>query len=119
MNHPFLSGNTEQTFDYVEKRMPLHPDMSWNAACVLMAEGNKSMLALLQLCAQTDRQIILYLDSMNMRGAQIWAAYAGFCGLFFPNFKECVLTRNPDMIAYVNKHIPQHTAVKNGAQRRR
>lgn len=106
----------DQKFDYPKHRMSLARDMTLRAACVLMSEGNKELYTFLQMCCQVDRQMILILDSMNMRGAQIWAAFAGYSSGFFPHFKECVLTRNDEMIAYVNRIVPQFRAVKNNGQ---
>lgn len=55
--------------------------------------------------------MLLHLDDMSMRGAQIWVAFAGYSEGFFPKFKECVMTRNPEMIQYVNLKVPQFKAV--------
>jgi hypothetical protein len=112
MKRELLFG-VNQKFQFPKKRMSLQKDMSFRAACVLMSEGNKELYTFLQMCCQVDRQLILILDSMNMRGAQIWAAFAGYSGGFFPHFRECVTSRNEEMIAYVNQIVPQATAVKN------
>lgn len=118
MNRPLLFG-INQRFDFPQKRLSLTKDMSFLAACALMSEGNKELYSLLQLCCQVDKQLILILDSMNMRGAQIWIAFAGYSNAFFPHFKECVTNRDEEMIAYVNQHVPQYTAVKRNGHTRR
>jgi hypothetical protein len=85
--------------------------MSIRSVAVLMSEGNKNLYNLLILCAEIDPNILLTLDTMNMRGAQVWAAFSGYCGQFFPHFKECVMKREKEMIDYVNLKVPFYQAV--------
>ena len=87
--------------------------MSIRAVATLMSEGNKNCYNLLILAAEVDPNILLTLDSMNMRGAQAWAAFAGYCNYFFPHYRECIMKRDPDMISYVNQKVPQLQAVAN------
>lgn len=103
-----------QSFDFPTKRLSITREMPIRAICVLMSEGNKSLYNLLIVASEVDPNILLTLDTMNMRGAQVWVAFAGFSNKFFPHFKSCVMSRDPQMIAYVNKHVPQLTAVKDG-----
>lgn len=102
---------TDERFDYPKHRFKISRDMSGYAVSLLMSEGNKNCYDLLCFCWQTDPNIVLHLDSMNMRGAQVWAAFTGYCNRFFPEFKECVLSRKPEMIDYVNLKVPQYQAV--------
>lgn len=97
-----------------KKRLAIRREYSLAIICTLMAEGNKTVMKLCELCAQTDPQILLHLDSMGMRGAQIFYAFIGFCDGWFPRFKECVSSRNLDMIQYVNQRVLDMKAVPDG-----
>ncbi len=97
----------------IPKRMSIHREMTGEAICVLMAEGDRTVYKILVMCWQVDPNIILTLDSMNMRGAQIFAAYIGFCEGWFPMLKTCVMKRDEEMIAWVNQKVPYLTAVKD------
>ncbi len=103
----------DQAFDYPKKRFSINRDMSGAAICVLMSEGNRSCYNLLTICWEMNPNIVLTLDSMNCRGAQIWAGFAGYSNLNFPMFKECVMKRTPEMIDYINLKVPQMRAVLN------
>ncbi len=83
-----------------------------------MAEGDKTVYKILVMCIQVDPNIVLTLDTMNMRGAQIFAAFIGFCEGWFPMFKTCVMRRDEEMVAWVNQKVPYLTAVKDGGQNR-
>lgn len=99
-----------QNFELPKKRMPILREMPLEAIVQLMAEGNRSVYNLLKICAQTDPNILLILDDMGMRGAQIFAASIGFCEGWVPKFISCVRARDPDMINFVNQKVPQLTA---------
>lgn len=66
----------------------------------------------------------LHLDDMNMRGEQIYIAFRWACEAApgntaaGPFFVEAVKRRDPEMVAYVNKHfppLPGEEAVTSGA----
>ena len=100
-------------FDYPAKRLPLQRSMSGSAVCLLMSEGNKTVYDLLTMLWQADPNLVLKLDMMDCRGAQIWAAFYGYCGQWAPQFIECIKNRDDQMIAYVNKSVPQYTMVRD------
>lgn len=93
------------------KRLPITREMNAAAVAVLMGEGNAAVENLLLHLAKIDPNFLLHLDSMNMRGAQIYAAFFGFCEAWVPTFTSCVRARSPDMIQYVNQKCPLWTAV--------
>lgn len=88
------------------RRLPIQREMSGEAICVLLAEGNPTVLKLLRMAWKVDPNILLNLDLLNLRGAQVFYAFIGFCNGWFPKFKECVLTKNQEMIDYVNQKCP-------------
>lgn len=100
-----------QKFDYPNKRLSIRREMPIDAICLLMSEGNRSVFNLLKVVAQVDPNLVLVLDDMNMRGAQIFAGCIGYCESWMPRFLSCIRARDPDMIAYVNQKVPQFKAV--------
>ena len=103
-------------FEYPAKRLSIQRDMSKDAICVLMSEGNKTVYNILVMCAQVDPQLLLLLDSMNIRGAQVFAGFLGYCEGFFPRFKTCVESRDQQMIDYINQKVPQLKAMRDRFQ---
>ncbi len=102
----------------MSRRMPIVRDMPKESLSLLMSEGNKSVYNLMMVCAEIDINLILNLDCMGMRGAQIFYAFAGHCGAYFPQFRSCVNSRDQEMIDYVNKKVPHLRAVKDHGQTR-
>ena len=96
-----------ESFDYPRIRISITREMSVKAIATLMSEGNRNTYNLLILSGEIDTNILLTLDDMGMRGAQVWAAFAGFANKYFPKFKSCVMNRDPNLIDYVNKAVPQ------------
>lgn len=108
----------DQRFDYPKVRLKINRDMTKRAICVLVSEGNKATYDLLLTCMSVDPNIVLTLDTMNCRGAQVWCAFSGYCGGFFPKFKECVMNRDQQLIDFVNQHVPQFKATRDQRQRK-
>ncbi len=107
----------DQRFDYPKTRLKINRDMTKRAICTLCSEGNRATYDLLITCMEVDPNLVLTLDDMNCRGAQVWAAFTGYCGSFFPRFKECVVSRDQNMIDFINLAVPQFRATRD--QRRR
>lgn len=84
------------------KRIPLTQSMDLLQTVNIMAEGHQPTKKLLHMCVTVDPILLLHLDDMNLRGAQAWAAYYGYCEGQFEKFKQCVVTRDYDMVNYVN-----------------
>jgi hypothetical protein len=87
--------------------------MSRDAIAVLMAEGNKTVYKLIVMCFQVDANIVLTADTMNLRGTQLFHIFLSYCEGFFPKFRACIMSRDQDMIDWINKQCPEWTAVKN------
>jgi len=104
-----------ERFDYPKVRATIKREMTLAAICTLMSEGNKNVYNMLVVCAQANPQILLNLDSMNMRGAQIYCAFFGYCAGWMPTFISCTLGQSLEMIDYVNQRVPQMTA-RRGAR---
>ena len=49
-----------------------------------------------------EKSVLRILDDMNMRGAQLWAAYC-FCGKDTSRLFACTRHREPAMVEYVNE----------------
>lgn len=78
---------------------------------VTMAEGNPGAARVLAEIVQApdytgthNFMTILSLDDMNMRGAQIWVAWKDFCKEDTQALIDKIKTRDPEMVAFVNKH---------------
>lgn len=96
--------------------------MSVTELIVLMAEGNAGATVAMGEIMKADvgelgYVDILYLDDMNIRGAQIWICYKDFCNCDVKNFLTRIQARDPAMIHFVNNHRGHegHKAVTNGA----
>lgn len=101
-----------RTWDANPNRPRLKREMSAKDICVLLAEGDKNVLKLLELAASVDPNLLLDLDCMKMRGEQIWQAFYGYSSGWFKIFKANVETRNQDMIDFVNRKIPHLKAIQ-------
>jgi hypothetical protein len=99
-----------ERFDYPTKRLSITREMPKAAICLLMSEGNKSVYNLMELCMQVDPNIVLKCETYNMRGAQLFYLFIGYCEGFFPRFRSVIETKDPDALAWVNKKVPQYTA---------
>ena len=79
--------------------------MAW---IVKMAEGNNGAMTVLltvmkEKGVQKMGELILFLDDMNMRGAQIWMGYKDCCGCDIDKFIECVDKKDQEMIDKINE----------------
>ena len=79
--------------------------MAW---MVKMVEGNPGALTvLLAVMKEKDTQkmgeLILFLDDMNIRGAQIWIGYKDYCSCDIDKFIECVDKKDQGMIDKINE----------------
>ena len=73
-----------------------------------MAEGKPAVLVVLltvmkEKGAQEVGELILFLDDMNIRGAQIWTGYKDYCGCDIDKFIECVDKKDQGMIDKINE----------------
>lgn len=84
------------------KRIPLTRGMSLERTVEVMAEGHSPTKKLLLLCVTVDHMLLLHLDDMNLRGLMAWAAFYGYCEGVFDKFKVCVVTRDSEMVNYIN-----------------
>ena len=79
--------------------------MDW---MVKMAEGNPGALTVL-LTALKERgsqkmgELILFMDDMNIRGAQVWIGYKDCCGCDLDKFIGCIEEKDQAMIDKINE----------------
>lgn len=85
---------------------------------ILMSEGVKPALKILNVMAEADPIFLLHLDDMNLRGEQVQKAL-GYCNGEFDRFRIAVTTRDKEMIDYVNRMLPHMPAAvqRGGAPR--
>lgn len=95
------------------KRVSIRREMSLEAICLLMSEGNREVYKLMVMAGQVDPNIILTLDTMNIRGVQAYYIFFEYCNGWFPKFKGCVLSKEQEMLDWVNKKIPYMKAVRD------
>ena len=73
---------------------------------VKMSEGNPGALSVLVKLMATDDpldiMLVLHLDDMNIRGAQIWIGYKDHCGEDIEKFKEAIRNRDLEMVNTIN-----------------
>jgi hypothetical protein len=100
----------KERFDYPKHRLPILREMPKSAICLLMSEGNDTVYTLLELCMQVDPNIVLKCETYNLRGAQLFYLFIGYCEGFFPKFRAVIETKEPEAIQWVNQKVPQFTA---------
>lgn len=106
-------------------RLPISKDLTIEQTIELMAENNSQARSILLHCANYDPRLLLSLNDMNIRGAQILWAFAGYCEKKPAKFKGCVRLRNKEMVDYVNRcaaalkliNYPQKAVTRGGAPR--
>ena len=79
--------------------------MDW---MVKMAEGKPAALVILLTAmkekgAQEVGELILFMDDMNIRGAQVWIGYKDCCGCDIDKFVGCIKEKDQAMIDKINK----------------
>lgn len=84
----------------------------------VMAEGDPLALqALTEILTKNQQgpQIILDMDDMNIRGAQIVTGVQDVCKGDLKMFVRMVFNRNPILVDEINKEHSKHKAVTHGA----
>lgn len=88
-----------------KKREPLNQSGDIRDAIITLSEGNPGAInVLMEVTRKTSLadHVLSNLDSMNIRGSQIWVAFKDHCKQDVLRFTECVLRRDGDMVATVN-----------------
>lgn len=107
-----------------EGREPLRSSHSVEEVVTVLSDGTENARFVLEgILEETDDEevtlgIWLTLDDMNMRGNQIWVAFAGFAQGDMEFFQVAILSRSQDMVDYVNaRQDPNfpYQAVTSGA----
>ena len=102
----------------MKKRIALTRSMDLGTTINIMAEGHHPTKKLLKLCVQVDPLLLLHLDDMNIRGKQIWAAYYGFCDGHFEMLRVRIVSRDLNMVNYLNAGPwPDRAVARGGAPR--
>lgn len=96
------------------KRIPLNNTMTLETTITIMAEGNSHAQKLLQVCADTEPVLLLHLDDMNVRGVQAWNGFYWFSEGKFDKFRAAVVTRDKNMIDFINQYPTYERAVQRG-----
>ncbi len=100
--------------DLKRSRIPLTRSMDLDRTVQVMAEGHHPTKKLLKLCVNVDPMLLLHLDDMNLRGHQAWAAYYGYCEGQFERFRVLVVSRDVEMVNYINLGPWAERAVTRG-----
>lgn len=83
-----------------------------------MCEGNIGALSVLTEIMINDVYgflTALHLDDMNIRGPQIWIGYKDYAREDLGKFIEAVKSRDPEMVALINREYKDEVAVTSGA----
>jgi len=96
----------EQRTEVIERK-PIHMDDSLREVLLKMAEDNPgAMRVLMKILGKFGYgclSLILQLDSMNIRGKQIWIGYRYHCDADIDRFIRCIRDRDPEMIERINR----------------
>jgi hypothetical protein len=86
-------------------RKRLTGEESLQETIAAMAEGNPGAANVVSDLLKLDGGIlnVFYLDDMNIRGSQIWAAYKNYCDFDIKKLSKCILARDENMIKRVNE----------------
>lgn len=96
--------------------------MTANDFVFTMTEGDigagNVIVEILKLGPQEAQELLLALDDMNIRGAQIWAAYCSYAGRDLQRLVNAIDQRDPLLVEAVNLECSEcrEIAVTRGAR---
>lgn len=89
------------------KREELRLNENLTAWAVKVSEGNPGAATVIAQALKKYHEeaavIILFLDDMNIRGAQIWIGYKDYCGCDIDKFIGCIKEKDQAMIEKINE----------------
>lgn len=105
------------------ERLEINADDSLREVIIKAAEDNpaavKVLMRIMRKLGYEGISVILQMDDMNMRGAQIFVGYKYHCRGNLDHFIECIKNRDVKMLETINKEGLKgrypHKAVVGGA----
>lgn len=98
-----------------KKREKLDLGSSSQEMFITMSEGNPGALRVIMELAKGRMHTVLFLESMNMRGWQIWEAYK-YCGQDLDRLTMAVALRDHGMVGHVNREATLLEQAGEGTQ---
>ena len=86
-------------------------------AIISLAEGNPGAAVVMGKLMQDPIGFmdVLHLDDMGMKGPQIWVAFEDHCKGDIEALRKAIRSRDPELVATVNRECPDRKAVCHGA----